>query len=309
MSSCTKETIKQLIDVKAKESSRRFYLQQKDCVQNPRNAQKLAKLISGIANAEGGEIYCGILMKRKRASGFYSLEDIQSFKTWIKIEVLESVSPLLKDISVTEISISDENVIVTIEIPNSFDSPHRCNDGQYYKASEQGVVCLDEPEIRAMYTQALKPQIDVWAVQNAGGVPQLQGGKFSVVNFYPRVFVKNIGTAVENVYKIELSVPTAINNNNFDVLQQYFSHFNDGYTVYVYTNSSPLFPDELASTFEANFFINGDNYKMFEGGYLKLKIYYSSGYKEKSIRLKELLLYRHTTLEESDFVESQMLIK
>ena len=129
----------------------------------------------------------------------------------------------------------------------------------------------------------------------------MAGGKFQKINFYPRFLVKNTGNSVERFYKIELSVPSAINNPNFNTMSENFSRFEDGNTIYSFSGKTILFQGEIASVVEPNFVVDEQSYKTFEDGEITLRVFFSSGVQAKSFHCKELLLYRNKQIEYKDF--------
>lgn len=282
------------------ETRRRAFLAPKEAVADERNALNIAQIISAMANADGGDLYAGITLKRKKAAGLYAFQPFP--QQWVEQVVAQHISPEVPGLVVQLLDLP-AGPIMRIRVPKSPAAPHRCSDRNYYTKETAGIRALEEYDIRTLYQRASQPQIEVWAVQNTSGIPQLSQGKYTVVNFYPKLMVKNTGNAAESVFKIELAVPTALNNQNYDVLQKYFSRFEDGYTVYSYASTSPLFPDEIALVFEANLFIHADNYAVFEQGELQLKVYYTHGFARKDFRLKDLLTYRHETLELPQFAQ------
>lgn len=282
------------------ETRRRAFLAPKETAADERTALHIAQMISAMANADGGHIYAGMSLKRKKAAGLYHFQPFPP--QWIEQVAAEHISPTVPGLIVQVLELQ-AGPVLRITVPKSPAAPHRCSDKQYYTKETSGIRALEEYDIRKLYLRASQPEIEVWAVQNTSGIPQLSQGKYSIVNFYPKLMVKNTGNAAEPVFKIELAVPTAINNQNFDVLQKYFSRFEDGYTVYSYASVSPLFPDEVALVFEANLFVHADNYAAFEQGLLQLKVYYTHGFSRKDFRLKDLLTYRHEPLELPQFAQ------
>lgn len=283
------------------ENRRRTFLMPKEATASDRNALHIAQLISAMANAEGGDIYAGVLLQRKKASGTYPFAAFPH--QWIEQVAAEHISPPLAGLAVEELS-HPSGSILRIRVPQSASYPHRCSDRHYYIKDTLGIRPLDEYDIRRLYLRSSQPEIDVWALLNTSGIPQYAQGKYTVVNFYPKLMVKNIGSAAESIYKVEMAVPTSLNNQNFDVLQKYFSRFEDGYTVYSYASQSPLFPNEIALIFEANLFVNADNFSQFDEGFIKMQLFFTQGYRLKDFRLRDLLHYRHEILQLPDFSSS-----
>jgi hypothetical protein len=288
-----------LIEAAAQEGRQRAFLSKAEAAPG-KIEQKLAQLISALANTSGGTIYIGIECKRKKACGYYNWDSGYADASWLQLSVNDKLQPQVQGLELHNAE-TPQGTLAALRVPASHAAPHRCPDKNYYQKRQEGIVALEEPEIRQLYHIKSKPEIDIWSVLNTGGIPQLKNGMYETVNFYPRILVKNIGHAAEKACKIELSLPSQLNNHNYDVLQQYFSRFENGYSIYSRAFSSPIYPNEIAAVMEMHLFVNAANYQAFSTGKLVLTIYGSWGYTRKELVLKELLLYRHNCLEACEF--------
>lgn len=275
------------------------------------NSQKkseyLSLLVSSMANANGGIIVFGIDTKRQKASGFTFSKPATFTLDWLKYFLQSAIQPTIENLEIKEIPINGNifQSVITIKVPNSSNAPHMAIDRRYYKRVHGKEVLLEEYEIRQIYHLSKRPELDIYAILNTNGIPNIEMGKYVRVNFYPRFLIKNISSIIEHHYKLELYIPSGIYNPNYTNLQQHFARLEEQYTVFSIPNTSPLFQHELATVIDANIVVDRESFHIFEKNEIILKLYYSSGIKTKHFRLLETFLYRHEVLRETDFVDDR----
>ncbi len=257
-------------------------------------------LVSSMANANGGIVFVGVLAQRKMPKTIECLHN-EELVSWLRLICQTQIFPEIPECIIEKIPVSEDGFVIGIQIPNSHLAPHMCVDKRFYKRSDNKSVLLEEYEIRDLYTKGKRSEIELFSVTNTGGIPTMSGGKFEKVNFYPRFLVKNTGGCAERFYKVELSVPSAINNPNFNTMSEKFSRFEDGNSIYSFVGKNILFQGEIASIAEPNFVLDETSYNTFENGEIVLKFFFSSGVQVKTFRCKELLLYRNKQIELKDF--------
>jgi len=266
---------------------------------------KLATELSALANNGGGTIFIGITASR-RVLKELSPVNAELFSPIHQGFLSDKINPELK-FEINTIEIEQKNSVIVLHVESQAGLPYMAPDNRFYKKQDYNTVLLNENELRGLYLRGSMPKVEFYAIQNPNGIPTLENGRFKIVNFYPRFLIKNSGNEIEATYKIELHVPTAINNQNFDSLQRYFSRMESHNTVYSIPNSDPLFQNELATAIDANFMITADNYRIFKEMELKIKIYYSKGMNESSVNLLTSFLYKGNILKQEDFVPNQGL--
>ncbi|MBK8805782.1 MAG: putative DNA binding domain-containing protein [Bacteroidales bacterium] len=282
-----------------------------------KKTELLSLTIASIANSGGGSVLFGIKTTKNKPSGF-SFPNTSTFTAeWFDYYLNSFIYNAHEVISVKYIAINSENelnfegsdnnnvrgTIIAINISNSSHTPFMALDKRYYKRSNNKAVLMEEYEIRDLFNKANRTDIDLFGIMNTGGVPILENGKFVKMTFYPRFLIKNISSVIEKDYKVEFYLPSALQNANFDPLQQYFSRFEDEYTVFSITGKSPLFQNELATIVDAQFIVDKGSFKVFEENEIIIKIYYSSGMKVKYYSLRNTFLYKQDLLQYSDFAE------
>lgn len=263
----------------------------------------LTTLVASMANAAGGIIFVGVQAKRKIPQTVTPIEDSE-FAAWMQHVCASDISPAIPGLIIHSIPVSDSGAsVIGIQIPESSAAPHMSSDYRYYRRVANKVTLMEEYEIRDLYIKGSRPDIDIYTVTNTEGIPLMSGGKIQKLNFYPRFLVKNIGSCVEQYYKVELSIPSAINNASFNTIQDYFSRFEDGCTVYAVTGKTPLFQNEIATVIEPNLVVDASNFQQFSQGEITLKFYFSTGVRTKIFHAVELLLYRKKQLKIEDFAQ------
>lgn len=271
---------------------------------NEKTALFFSSLISSFANATGGTIFIGIKSSRGIPKTIEPLTDTKLFD-WLCLLVETEIMPTISNCCVEKIVVSDNgDFVIGVTVPNSHTAPHMSSDKRFYKRCDCKTVLMEEYEIRDLYIKGKRPQIELFGVTNTAGIPILSGGKFQTVNFYPRFMVKNTGGCVEQFYKVEISIPTALNNPNFNTMADNFSRFDDGFTVYSFQGKTALFQGEIATVVEPNIVVTQETFPIFDQGEIILKFFFSSGVQTKTFHCKELFLYRNKPILASEFVEN-----
>lgn len=265
--------------------------------------QQLSVTISALLNSGGGTIVYGIEAKKHKAAQFSWVNNEAFSRDWLNEAVKGCVEPQLADATIEYDEVEDvpSQLVVRISVPSSTAVPHRAIDKQYYRRNALNNLPMEEYEIRALYQRSTVSELEFYAIMNTGAVPQLDGGRFSIINFYPQFLVKNISAAIEHFYKIEFHIPTPLHNPNYSVLQQHFSHFEDGNTVFSVSNKNPLFQNEIATVLDANICVDAHSAELFETGLIQLKLFYSTGVKIKHFKIRETFLYKGQMISVQDF--------
>jgi hypothetical protein len=301
--------IEHIFSFKTKESNALEYLSAKEiAVCDEKRELFFSMLISAMANSTGGTIFIGIHAIRKIPKNIEPITNEKAVE-WLTHICNTSISPIIPNLNIQKIFVSPSNYIIGIHVPNSSKAPHMCIDKRFYKRTNLTQTVLEEYEIRDLYTKSKRSEIELYSIMNTNGIPMLSGGKFQYINFYPRFLIKNTGTTVERFFKVEIWVPSQINNPNFDSLQNHFSRFEDGHSVFSITHKTPFFQNEIATVAEANFIVDSHNFDAFEHGEITIKLFFSNGIETKIFRCKELLLYKKKQLELSDFAHAQTVIE
>lgn len=309
MITLNQQGIEKLFEFRMKESISLEYISAKELASfDEKRALFFSVLFCSMANANGGYIFIGINAIRKIPKNIEPITNEKAFE-WLEMISKTTVFPIIQNCRIQQIQVSEQGYVIGIHIPNSHKAPHMSIDNRYYKRVDLKPVLLEEYEIRDLYMKGKRPELELYSIVNTNGIPILSGGKFQYVNFYPRFLVKNTSTSIEQFFKIEISVPSQINNPNFDSLQNHFSRFEDGHSIFSISHKTPFFQNEIATVAEANFMVDANNYAIFQDGEITIKLFFSSGTETRIFRCKELLLYKNKQIEIRDFADTQPLIE
>jgi len=300
--------LEHIFKFKCKESNSLEYLSAKElAVCDDKRELFFSMLISAMANSQGGVIGSMVHATRKLPRTIEPITNPDAFD-WLTHVCNTAIKPIIPNLLIRKIPVSHTQYIIGVQVPNSSKAPHMCIDNRYYKRANLNQIMLEEYEVRDLYTKGKRSELELYSVMNTNGIPIMSGGKFQHINFYPRFLIKNTGHTVERFFKAELRVPSQINNPNFDSLQNHFSRFEDGHSVFSISHKTPFFQNELATVAEANFVVDAQNYDVFEHGEITVTLFFSSGIETKIFRCKELLLYKNKQIELSDFALTQAAI-
>lgn len=268
---------------------------------------KLSILVSSMANAIGGVIFFGIKTKRKKAFEIIGGENNQLSCDKIKSVLDLKINKPIKNLFVGKISIKNEFVYY-INIPEDNNSPHMNFDYKYYKRVNLKAVLMEENEIRAKYNINNSTEIEFLGILDTSGIPKkLNNGNIETINFFPKFLIKNISSLVEKFYKVELYIPSKLHDSDFNLLQNKFSRLEEQYSVFSEESKSALFQQEIANVLPAKIYVDNLNYNVFEKEYIILKIYYSFGVKEHSLKISNTFTYNNRILTFDDFTNKKQI--
>jgi len=259
---------------------------------------KLSKQISAMANHGGGMLILGIKPLRKKAGKLTPVSPKTLNPDQIHQHVLANNQPFLSDLDFISIEFS-EGFILCIRIPAGA-GPFMFSDNRYYSFRNEKVEKLDEAGVRSLYNQANRKQLEIYSIYNTQGIPELQQGKYVSMLFYPRILIRNTGQAVESQYKMEVSIPAPLYEEN-SMLTNQFSRHEGKYVVFSFPGKTPIFGNEIFKILEFKFRVKPDTVDVFEQGDLQIKLYYSEGMHEQRFPLKEIFTYRNQILKAKDF--------
>jgi len=262
--------------------------------------QKITRLVSSMANTIGGVVFLGIKTKRKRAIELENINNTFSFE-WLKFILEKNILPTIENLKITEFN--DGNYrIITIKVPRSQKAPHMANDNKYYSRNIINTVLLQEHEIRNLYTRNSKPELEFIGVTNTNGTPTNKLGQIDFITFCPKFLIKNSGEQVEDIYKIEIALPSSLHDVNYIAMQNYFTRYDDDMIVFSFVGKNPLFQNEIYTIAEAKLIVNANNFDDFENGIVEIKLFYSKGVKATQLNLKSTLIYNKQQLQIEQFV-------
>ncbi|MEA1873871.1 MAG: ATP-binding protein [Bacteroidota bacterium] len=259
---------------------------------------KLSKQINAMANHGGGMLILGIKPLRKKAGKLVPVPHKNLNTDQVHQFILANNQPFLSDLDIIPIEFT-EGQIVCIRIPAGA-GPFMFSDNRYYSFRNEKVEKLDESGVRNLYNQANRKQLEIYSIYNTQGIPELQQGKYVSMLFYPRVLIRNAGQAAESQYKMEVSIPAPLYEEN-SMLTNQFSRHEGKYAVFSFPGKTPVFGNEIFKMLELKFRVKPETIDVFEQGELQIKLYYSEGMHEQRFPLKEIFMYRNQMLQAKDF--------
>jgi hypothetical protein len=299
--------LQQLIDTSAEESS---YLEFKsagslDKVENKKT--EISKDVSAFANSGGGIIIYGMEEKEHKAYALSPIDGNVFSKEWLEQVINTRIHRRIEKLVVIPVRIESkiEKTIYLVNIPESSGAPHMAYDKYFYKRFNFEAQRMEEYEVRQAYSRQAKTELSIDEVlcQEAGRVGP--PGRMSSANFILRFQVRNIGSSIENQYKLEISIPTnayRYYHNNANEIKDYKIRDENGYTIFSIPNKSPLFQNELTTVATARINIHKQSgFDEIKEKPLKIRLYYTNGIKETDVYLLEVLRTSERRLDECIF--------
>ncbi|NSW45072.1 MAG: ATP-binding protein [Bacteroidales bacterium] len=279
------------VDGKIKSSNRLLFIE--NAIWQPGNERKerlLLQYINAIANQGGGTIVFGLQTYRRRAHNIIGIDKNEGSEFWLKTLIKTNISPVIENIDIYSLRINDKNLLVlTIE---SNDAPYMIIDDGFYGWNDIKPRKLLEQEIRQLYQNSHKPQLEYVGVINTQGVALLENGIPTSIQFYPKFLIRNAGTAPEKDYKVEFWFPSSLTDANFSPLQQYFHRLDGVYSVFSIPGKTTLFQDEVYTIAEAKLTVHIENIEDFLEHDFLIHLFYSKGKKTYRFKLSETFHYQ-----------------
>ncbi len=259
---------------------------------------RLTKTISAMANAIGGEIYIGFQIQKFKFKGFDTKPNHFPSETIFLNLIQEYLQPKIELLTIETI----EDGLV-IKVPNSNIKPHISPNYRYYKRVLSKNQVMEEFEIRHLYQSSSKSLLKIINLTKLQGIPLMNAGKFEEMRFYPRIHIQNLGQRIEKDYKLEISIPSALVDENFTILHKYLKGYELDKNIYTIPSSEPLFQEETKMILELVLKVNNASYKQFSESSLDIKLYSTEGIHELSYKISEWFHYKGNLPLQESFVK------
>lgn len=299
------DDLQNLIDLKTERSVNIEFKDFSDInIFDEKKQNRLSILVSAMANTIGGIIFFGIKTKRKKTNEINggNIENLtcEKIKTVLNLKIHKPV----KNLKIGKISVADKFVYY-INIPEDNNAPHLAYDYKYYKRTNLRISLMEESEIRAKYNKQQIPEIEFLGILDTSGVPTLNNGQIETINFFPKFLIKNNSSVIEKFYKVELFIPSALHDADFNLLQNKFSRLENQYSVFSESPRQAIFQNEIVTVLPAKIKVTEENFKDFGSEEIIVKIYYSHGIKEHSLKISDTFIYNKQRLKIEDFHKKQ----
>ncbi len=270
---------------------------------SPRSLTKLSKIISALANSGGGNLIYGISCKYNRAEKLDPVKNFDKNREWLFNEIQSHIDKPVKEleIHITNVNETNSECIIHFYVPINNNGPHMFFDNKYYTIKKNKPIVLNESEVRMLYGKLSHCELEFLGIYNTNGLPVLAGGKYISMSFYPKFLIRNSGNIVEKDYKIEISFPAKLYEETFQPMQAMFIRHEGSYVVFGQKGLNPIFQEEISTMIEAKIAVNSENIDTFLKENLHVKLYFSNGIKNHSIKLSETLTYNGKKLSKDDF--------
>ncbi len=130
-----------------------------------RDKEELMKDISAMANSNGGIIIFGIQETkdkdcRGKADKLTSITDPKLTKEWLEQIISSNITPKIKDIVITKLTVDDGSWFFILDIPQS-NTAHQAPDKKYYKRYNFISSPMDDWELKDIINRQNKPEIEI----------------------------------------------------------------------------------------------------------------------------------------------------
>ncbi len=266
--------------------------------QDEKHLTRLAKTVSAMANSGGGIIVIGIKTSRHRAKDFLPI-NFEPDVALMHHLLIANINPFPHGINIKTIEVKPESFCVVISIPTG-KRVYMYSDYRYYGFENHKVNKLDSEAVSALHHKTTNKQLEIYSIYNTQGVPEMKNGKFSIVRFYPKVLIRNVGDAIEKDYKMEIIMPARLYEENSS-LTNHFSHHEGKDVVFSFAGRQPVFGSEINMMLDFTFRVTSDSVECFNNGNLHLRLYHSLGVHRQSFPLQDMFTYQGKMLNPADF--------
>jgi hypothetical protein len=126
---------------------------------NENRKRELAKDISAMANAEGGQFVYGMTENNHMPAGLDGGISPTPFNgLWFEQVIQQNVRPQIEGLKILQIPVGDGNFATVITIPQS-KTVHQVSDGRYYRRRNFRNDIMEDYEIREAFSRTTKPDL------------------------------------------------------------------------------------------------------------------------------------------------------
>jgi predicted HTH transcriptional regulator len=123
------------------------------------NKQEIAKDISAMANAEGGQFVYGMRESNHLPVGLDDGHNSTLYNgLWFEQIIQQNISPRVEGLKIKQVQASDGNVYTIIDVPAS-KTVHQSGDGRYYRRRNFRNDIMKDYEVREAMNRSTTPDL------------------------------------------------------------------------------------------------------------------------------------------------------
>ncbi len=273
----------------------------------PKKKKEISKDVSAMANSEGGIIIYGLTEDHHVASSFSFIDGEEYTKEWLEHVINTNISRRISNIKIVPIRVGDDlkKTIYVVRIPESNLAPHMASNNRFYKRYNFESVPMEQYEVRLLYNLKEKTDLDITKITFKKGSHSGNVGDLVSYDFLINPVIKNVSNAIEDRYKAEITIATAIMDRRSQEYQyneaNYLNFYKGDVHVFSVPNDSPIFQGEEVSVCPIRIRLKKPHFNSPESFIVTVKLYFSNGIKEKSFDLLEILLIDQKEITEDLF--------
>lgn len=332
----TIEDIQWLIDNKIEENFQLDFKANGSLGKSEGKKKEISKDVSAFANSTGGIIIYGLTEQNHVAKSFSFINGNEFTKEWLEHIINSNVFKRINGLKIYTIRNNNELLqsIYVVKVPESLDSPHMARDGRFYKRFNFESLMLQEFEVRQLYLKQKSTELEIQEIEISeghlhdqdyekiieygGGIELLRkfGGEtpktIKVIGYDVSIKVRNIGDTAEDNAKLLIKCPilsingkpqkeTKLSVINSPIYKRISNRNNFTDTLSIDIDST-IFPDEVFEVWKFSFICSEINRDYIESNpFIELRLYYSSGYKQKILKINELFKHEGKHLDSNIF--------
>lgn len=219
----TRSELDQLVAEKVEESLRLEFKQARAL--DRQKVVEISKDVSAMANSAGGVIIYGLAEEGHCAGRITPISRREYSPDWLSQIILSSIQPKIEGVIIHPISLSEDEVVYVVEIPQSA-TAHQAKDNRYHRRHNSVTAAMEDYEIRDVMNRVRHPIVEplIRIVRKTEHVE----GEFDprvimqkqrpVKRHYLQVRPKNQGYILAQYVYFEISLPDGLAHNDAKLL-------------------------------------------------------------------------------------------
>jgi hypothetical protein len=156
----TREQLEELYQLQIQESLTLEYKASDAIRRTEGSKDELARDVSALANAAGGQIVYGMTEQDHAPAGLDAGLDRASFPgLWFEQVLQAKISPTIEGLAIREIPLEENRIAVVITVPPAgARAPHQASDGRYYRRRNFQRTHMEDYEVREAMRRHVQPE-------------------------------------------------------------------------------------------------------------------------------------------------------